>query len=199
MQMFHLLAKKVRSFSDERGIITVEYSLVIVPFLGLITAIIQIFLEQLFVSHLDRGVQRFAAGLRSGSIMLRSVNTNVKLRTELSSYLCPSPPALIGFDCTKLQVQLFENANCSYGATVSCWDDKFADFAKAVRKPPSFKAVPYYVVGLAGYSQYLTVYYPFPKMSSLWSTVPTAIVNGKEVHGLLSTAMWINDPSVGVF
>jgi hypothetical protein len=36
-------------------------------------------------------------------------------------------------------------------------------------------------------------------MSSIWNNQPTAVVKGAEVHGILSVATWINDPSIGVF
>lgn len=197
--MFRWLRKKISAFSDDRGAITVEYAFVAIPFIGLVVAIVQSFLEQLFVSELDRGVQLFAADMRSGVVMLKDVNTRALLETAIKNRICTSSPILRGFNCTKLQAQLYNNASCATSGSTSCWASQYSDFAKGVRKAPTYSNAPSFTVGLAGASQYLTVYYPFPKMSAIWNTAPTAIVNNEQVYGILATATWINDPSVGVF
>ena len=210
--MFPFFRKKTASFvRDDRGVIAVEFSFVALPFLAMVVAIIQTFLEQMFVTQLDRGVQRFAAELRRGEIILKDVQTASDLTGAVSKRVCPSTKILIGFDCSKLQVQLFQALNCSTSGAASCWAGQHIDFAKAVRKPPVFTSPanlisggpalggPSADFGGAGASQLLTVYYPFPKMSSIWNNQPTAVVKGVEVHGILSVATWINDPSVGVF
>jgi hypothetical protein len=109
-------------------------------------------------------------------------------------------PLLVGgMDASKLQVKLRNNTGC--GAAPRCWQSEYSNYANGVRRTPAFysSANPEFNMGVAGDSQYLTVYYPLPAFSSIWSSAPTATVNGERVFGILSTAMWINDPSVSVF
>ena len=63
-------------------------------------------------------------------------------------------------------------------------------------------------LGAAGDSQYLVVYYPMSPISTMFANskdeaiLPPTKLEGSDtrrVFGLVSTAMWINDPSVGVF
>ena len=185
---------------DERGVASIEFAYVAGPYFALVAAIFQAFLEQMYVSYLDRAVQQLAAELRTGTTILASVNTQATLQAALSSKLCPTPKVFAGFDCTRIQAQLFSTTKCSANNTsTSCWSSQYSNFTRAVRVTPAFASSPSYSVGVAGDSQYLTVYYPYPRMSAIWDNAPTAVVNGQNVHGLLSTAMWTNDPSVGVF
>ena len=198
--MLRSLAKKFRFFSDDRGVVAVEFTFVILPFVALSVAIIEIFIEQAFVTYLDNAVQKFAADLRSGVVILRNVNSKTAVEKLLSDRLCPQLTVLPGFSCKKLQVQLFKQANCANAGTVSCWDSQYTNFTNAVRKPAAFLTSGLtFQVGSSGDSQYLTVYYPFPKMSAIWNNAPTTTVNGEQVYGLLSTAMWVNDPSIAIF
>ncbi len=194
------LIKKLDFFQDERGFLSAELAVVVLPFLALVVAIVETHLEQIYVSHLDRAVRSFAEDLRSGVVLLRDLNSKQLVEQALSAKLCPRITVLPGFDCQKLQAQLFRSSTCSSGPAASCWQSQYADFNHAVRNPPTFvSSSPTFIVGGAGDSQYLTVYYPFRQMSSLWNTRPTATVNGAQVYGLLSTAMWVNDPTIGVF
>ena len=189
-------------FANDQGVASVEYAFVVMPFIGLVVAIFQAYMAQTYIAYLDRAVQKFAGELRSGSLILKDVNSRAAIENLLSTRLCPQIPVLLGMDCSKLQVQLFIGANCATAGTTSCWQNQYADFTHAIRKPPMFMAsplTPVFNVGGAGDSQYLTVFYPLPMMSPLWDNTSTAIFNNQPVHGLLSTAAWINDPSVGVF
>ena len=206
--MFRSFRGKKGFLKDERGVASLEFAYVAGPYFALVAAIFQTFLEQMYVSYLDRGVQQLAAELRTGKTTLASINLQAKLQAAVSGKLCPTPSVFAGFDCTKLQVQLYSTSNCSTNNTsTSCWSSRYSDFNKAVRLTPSYAPASStstvtqgtFIVGSAGSSQYLTVYYPFPQMSAIWDTAPTAVVNGQNVHGLMSTAMWINDPSVGNF
>jgi hypothetical protein len=189
-------------FSSDQGVASVEYAFVVMPFIGLVVAIFQAYMAQTYITYLDRAVQKFAAELRSGSVILKDVNTRASVESLLSTRLCPQIPVLLGIDCSKLQVQLFIGANCATAGTTSCWQTQYADFTRAIRKPPVYletPLTPVFNVGVAGDSQYLTVFYPLAMMSPLWDKTSSAIFRTERVHGLLSTAVWINDPSVGVF
>ena len=197
--MFQALLKTIRSFTADRGIMSVEFAVVGVPLIGMLLAVIETQLERLYLVHLDRAVQRFANDIRSGNILLANNNSKTLLESTLSANLCPSIKIIPGFNCANLQAQLFRNTACKSAGATSCWNSQYANFQRAVRNAPVFSSTPTFTIGAGGDSQYLTVYYPFPRINRLWNTTPTATVNGVEVYGLLSTAMWINDPSVGVY
>ena len=138
------------------------------------------------------------------------------LRDRLSTFF----PA--GMDANKVMIEVFTRSNCATDG--KCWDDAYSDPVKAFRKTPTFNEDPTLSFlgatgsssgsravqfGAAGDSQYLVVYYPMPALSIMFAMKdeviepPTKLVGPsdppKRVFGLVSTAMWINDPSVGVF
>ena len=137
------------------------------------------------------------------------------LRSRLKDYL----PA--GMSADEVLIEVFTRRNCRQDAT--CWDDAYRDLPKAMRKTPTFDINPAksfvgangssatgraIQFGAAGDSQYLVVYYPMSPISAMFARKdevilpPTKLAGSdpeRRVFGLVSTAMWINDPSVGVF
>ena len=191
--MLHAALARLRAFKCEQGLATLEFALVAPPFMALVVAIIQSIASQMYVASFDGSVQKFAEELRSGSSLLKDFSSESLIKAKL----CPQLPP--GFVCANVQVQLFVRTDCR---TTSCWQNKYSDYAHGVRMPPTYvssPATPTFTLGAAGDSQYLTVFYPLPMMSPIWDNASTVIFNGQPMHGLLSTAMWINDPSVGVF
>jgi Flp pilus assembly protein TadG len=182
--------------SDQGGSPTVEFAIVAPFFIGIVYAIFESLMAQFYMTALDRAVQKFALDMRSGAVMASDGSTNItaaQIRDRIG-------PLLVGgMDASKLQVMLRNNTGC--GAAIRCWEGQYSNYANGVRNAPAFDAAanPEFNMGVAGDSQYLTVYYPLPAFSSIWSSAPTATVNGERVFGILSTAMWINDPSVSVF
>lgn len=197
---FHFRGKLIRDFSgDHSGVATLEFALIATPFVAMVIAIIESLFTQYQISSLDHAVQKYASELRSG-IEIIGINSSLSTAQQVSgvqSKIGARLPA--SFDPNKLQIRLVSHATCS--AADQCWVSEYRNYQTGVRNPPTFDtsgATPFNI-GDAGDSAYLTVYYPLPAMSSLWNTAPTAFVNGEKVYGILSTAMWINDPSVGVF
>ena len=184
---------------DHSGVATLEFALIAVPFLGLLVAIIESLVTQYHVTALDHAVQKYASELRSGAeiIGINSSLTRAQQVYDIQTKLAARLPS--SFDPNKLQIRLVSYSTCS--AAVGCWASEYSNYPAAVRHPPMFitsDTIPFNV-GNAGDSAYLTVYYPLPAMSAIWSSAPTVMVNGEKAFGILSTAMWINDPSVGVF
>lgn len=202
--MFGSLWKKLRSFADDRGAVSVEFSFVVLPFIGTLLAIVESQLENVYQTHLDHAVQRFANDLRSGNAQLTDYASATAVQTLLSTSLCPAVTIIPGFDCSKVQVQLYVNKDCRGNTSAtSCWNSSYDNFSNAVRTKPSFAATilgsSTFTIGSGGDSQYLVVYYPFPQINQLFTNSAAATVNGVRVYGLFSTAMWINDASVGVY
>ena len=185
-------ARMFRRFSNEQtGVIAVEFAMIAVPFIGMIVIILESFLLYHQANRLDRATQSLASDLRSGKKILKDLTAE-----SARSALCPMVTPMVS--CSSIQVRLYDSPTCKTDGT--CWRSYYADFAQATRRKelPSGDS---FTIGAAGSSQYLVVYYPSPIMSKLWDTRSVDGVDGagKPMHGIYSTAMWINDPSVGVF
>jgi Flp pilus assembly pilin Flp len=224
--MKHKFARGVRAFaSDQAGVAAIEFSFLAWPFFGVVLMILNSFVVQYFRNSLDGAVSNLASDLRSGSFILKDatmVASSVRgggvvvsvsaLRARLQTYLP------VGMDVNKVLIESFARTNCSTNG--GCWDDAYSDLTHGVRKSPTFNVnstlsnlqisgsssgSPAVQFGVAGASQYLVVYYPMSPFSTIFTgngmivQPPTAVVGGKRVYGLVSAAMWINDPSVGVF
>jgi len=143
------------------------------------------------------------------------------LRNRLKDYF----PA--GMKADEVLIEVFTRKTCKGDFT--CWDDAYKVLDKAQRKSPTFnvdQTKSYLAIagsiaptgssaasravqlGAAGDSQYLVVYYPMSPISTMFANskdeaiLPPTKLEGSDtrrVFGLVSTAMWINDPSVGVF
>ena len=197
---FHFRDKGFRELSGDRsGAVTLEFALIATPVIGLVVGILESLITQYHVSALDHAVQKYASELRSGAEMI-GINSSLSTAEQVDGVRRKIGARLpASFDPNKLQIKVVSKSNCS--ATVRCWAGEYSSIANGVRKPPAFdsRASLPFDIGDAGHSAYMTVYYPLPAMSSLWNSAPTAFVNGEKVYGIMSTAMWINDPSVGVF
>ena len=209
---------------DSNGVAAIEFGFLAWPFFGVVLMIFNTMIVSYFRSSLDGAVQNLASDLRSGSdlvfrearIDLRNGVAKVDVAV-LKNRLKSSFPA--GMDANKVVIEIFTRTDCR--TNIACWDDAYGDVAKALRKTPTFnvdstrsslgitgsssgrQAVEY---GREGDSQYLVVYYPMPPFSMMFATKdavilpPTDVVGSSQrVFGLVSTAMWINDPSVSVF
>ena len=224
--MLRKLGANLHAFaSDRTGVAAIEFALLAWPFFGIVLMIINTLMVSYFRSSLDGAVQNLATDLRSGGtfilgdarlVDLRTGNVTVDvaaLRTKLRTRFPP------GMDASKVMIEVFRRTDCT--TNVACWDDAYSNLAKAQRKTPTFnansaqsslnitgssagsQAVEF---GAAFDSQYMVVYYPMPALSVMFARkdaviLPPTTVTGssKRVFGLVSTAMWINDPSVGVF
>ena len=142
------------------------------------------------------------------------------LRNRLKDYF----PA--GMNADEVLIEVFTRKDCR--ENFKCWDDAYKplELEKAQRKSPTFnvdQTKSYLAIagstaesravqlGAAGDSQYLVVYYPMSPISTMFANrnskdeviLPPTKLEGstteRRVFGLVSTAMWINDPSVGVF
>ncbi len=222
--MMHKFAASVRAFaSDQAGVAAIEFSFLAWPFFGVVLMILNSFVVQYFRNSLDGAVGNLASDIRSGSAFILkdasvtsrtgAVTISVSaLRARLQNYLP------VGMDANSVLIEAFSRTNCSTNG--GCWDDAYSNLANGVRKSPTFNVDPrlsnLQIVGSssgspaiqfggAGASQYLVVYYPMSPFSTIFTAngmivqPPTAVIGGNKVYGLVSTAMWINDPSVGVF
>ena len=224
--MTHNFARGVRAFaSDQTGVAAIEFSFLAWPFFGVVLMILNSFVFQYFRNSLDGAVSNLASDIRSGSFILKDVTVAASalrgggvsisvsaLRTRLQSYLP------VGMDANNVLIESFARTNCSTNG--GCWDDAYSNLTNGVRKSPTFNVnstlsnlqisgsssgAPALQFGAAGASQYLVIYYPMSPFSTIFTgsgmivQPPTAVVGGKRVYGLVSAAMWINDPSVGVF
>ena len=224
--MTHNFARGVRAFaSDQTGVAAIEFSFLAWPFFGVVLMILNSFVFQYFRNSLDGAVSNLASDIRSGSFILKDVTVSASalrgggvsisvsaLRARLQSYLP------VGMDANYVLIESFARTNCSTNG--GCWDDAYSNLTNGVRKSPTFNVnstlsnlqisgsssgAPALQFGAAGASQYLIVYYPMSPFSTIFTgsgmivQPPTAVVGGKRVYGLVSAAMWINDPSVGVF
>jgi len=215
--------------SDRTGVAALEFSIIAWPFFGVVFMIFNTMLVHYFRTSLDGAVQNLAADLRSGGdFILRDARTTIVvggsnvdvvnpdvLRNRLKTYF-PT-----GMNADEVLIEVFRRTTCR--GNYNCWDDAYGDLPKALRKSPKFnvsssssylaamgssagsRAVQ---LGLAGDSKYLVVYYPMSPISAMFARkddvilAPTELQNSspqRRVFGLVSTAMWINDPSVGVF
>ena len=222
--MFQRIGVRIRAFfRDRSGVASIEFAIVAWPFFGVVLMIVNTFMVHYFRTSLDSAVQNLAADLRSGgSIILKDfavTKSGVVLISAdaVKARLQANLPA--GMDASKIVIEVFTRANCRTNG--DCWIEAYADMAKGLRKIPTFdanaarsnlgisgssagsQAVEF---GKAGDSQYLVVYYPMPAFSMMFAKkdaviLPPTSVTGSSttVFGLVSTAMWINDPSVGIF
>jgi Flp pilus assembly protein TadG len=221
--MTHNFARGVRAFaSDQTGVAAIEFSFLAWPFFGVVLMILNSFVFQYFRNSLDGAVSNLASDIRSGSFILKDASVTSPsggvtisvsaLRARLQNYLP------VGMDANDVLIETFARTNCSTNG--GCWDDAYSNLTRGVRKSPTFNVnstlsnlqisgsssgAPALQFGAAGASQYLVVYFPMSPFSTIFTgsgmivQPPTAVVGGKRVYGLVSAAMWINDPSVGVF
>ena len=87
--MLRRVLAKLRGFSNDDCIATLEFALVAAPFIGFIVAIFQSFVAQIYITYLDRAVQSFAAELRSGSIITYDTKTQELMQQLINTRLCP--------------------------------------------------------------------------------------------------------------
>ena len=214
---------------DRTGVVAIEFAMLSWLFFGIVLMIFNTLIVSYFRSSLDGAVQNLASDLRSGAFNLADAKQTAVLggvtvstvdvailRRRLQTYF-PT-----GMDANKVMIEVFTRSNCTTNG--NCWDDAYSNPVKAFRRTPNFNenptlsflgatgsssGSPAVQFGAAGDSQYLVVYYPMPALSMMFAKKdeviePPTVLAGpsdppKRVFGLVSTAMWINDPSVGVF
>ena len=182
----------VRSFSCEKsGAVAIEFALVsCLYFIPLVAIIFQSIFAYHQANRLDRGVQIVASQIRNGTLMLGDLTT-----TNIQNSLCIQvAPTLT---CSELRPRLYNVTNCSTNS--NCWSPFYADYTHGVRANETYNQRFTSAFGQPGDRQLLIVYYPMPMLSRLWDKRTTEVVNGVTYHGIYSAAIWINDPSVGVF
>jgi hypothetical protein len=182
----------VRSFSCEKsGAIALEFALVCcLYFIPLVAIIFQSIFAYHQANRLDRGVQILAAKIRNGTILLTDL-TETYMRDSLCVQVTPV------LTCSSLKPRLYVTPECQ--TETSCWTGFYTNFNKAVRKTETYVARLPTTYSGAQQRQVLIVYYPLPMLSKLWDTRTTETVDGVKYHGIYSAAIWMNDPSVGVF
>jgi Flp pilus assembly protein TadG len=184
-----LFLRPLRRFRRNRsGAVTVEFSMVALPFLAIVFAIVEGAVQQYFTSELDRITQSVAVAVRNGNLQVKNLNGD-----SLRAFYCPSLPGYI--DCNKLSFSL-QAASCRNDG--ACWAGAFEDRGTGQRRTPDLAAGPFNV-GTVGQSQYLTVTYPLPVGMLVWDKSATATLNGERVRAIVSVATWVNDPSVQFF
>jgi Flp pilus assembly protein TadG len=174
---------------NRMGAVTIEFAMVVLPFLALVLAIIEGALQQYFTSELDRVTQSVAMAIRNGNLQVKTLSAD-GLR---ATYYCPNLPTAL--DCGKVYISL-QVADCASNG--NCWAGMFSDYAAGRRQVPALSDGAFNV-GTVGQSQYLTATYPLLIGSLLWDNSATAVVNGEKVRAVVSVATWVNDPSVQFF
>ena len=92
---------------------------------------------------------------------------------------------------------MYKTPSCD--TSTSCWLNFYDNFGTAKRKTETYNQQFTSTYGTAQDRQLLIVYYPMPMLSKLWDNRSSEDVNGVTYHGIYSAAIWVNDPSVGVF
>ncbi|MDE2365054.1 MAG: pilus assembly protein [Hyphomicrobiales bacterium] len=163
----------------------VEFAIVAIPFLALTMAIVETSIVYYFSAALDQVTQDVAQQIRTGAIQLSATSQQQLANT----YICPKLPGVM--ICSNVKVSLQANANC--GLVDSCWQSYYSNWSNGVRNAPSLTSSSY-STGVANNTLYLTVAFPMPLLSTLWSSVSSATVNGQPVRAIVSTAILINNP-----
>ena len=102
-------AKRLHRFrrftEDSRGATAVEFALVMIPFLGLICATIDMGVAFFIERNLDATTQNAARQIRTGAVQGAGIVTAQKFVT---GYVCPPTGSLLGsfIDCTKLIIDV---------------------------------------------------------------------------------------------
>ncbi len=180
--------RALRSFiADRRGVAALEFAFVCLPFFALIFAILETSVVYYFNVSLDQAVNAVAMKIRSGEIQL----SNLTATQLASTYICPRLSAAM--TCSNVQISLQPNPACS--ASDQCWSAYYTDWAKGIRATPSVTSS-VYNTGSANQALYMTVVYPMPLISTLWSSASYAVVNGKQVRALVANAIFVRDLAV---
>lgn len=102
-----------RFHHDTRGVTAIEFSLIAVPFFGLLMAIIELGLRFLINSNLDAAVRQASRAILTGAAQTSGVTTADQFRT---TYLCPATgPSILNsiIDCRKLIIDV--RASSTFG------------------------------------------------------------------------------------
>lgn len=181
--------RSLRRFKRNRsGAVTVEFSMVALPFLAIVFAILEGAAQQYFTSELDRLTQSVAVAVRNGNLQVKNMTADT-----VRTYYCPYLPGYL--DCSKLGFTLMA-ADCRTDG--ACWAPAFSDRGGGQRITPDLSGGSFNV-GNVGQSQILIVTYPLPVGMLVWDRSATATVNGDRVRAIVSVATWVNDPSVQFF
>lgn len=200
--MLRKVGVRIRAFaSDSTGVAAIEFAVVGPVFFTLVCGVLQTLVLHYYTNCLDGAVRNFVAEIRSGQFVLKSASgANIPV-SDIRAKLALHLPA--GMSADKMGVELFLAPNCTTNG--ACWDSQYADPNKAVRKVPTFNITTpsmgggttrTFEIAAAGQSQYLAVYYPIPSLNSFVRGAPTAYVDGSKGFGIVTTAMWVVDPSV---
>jgi hypothetical protein len=185
-----ILQKCLRRFRrNHSGAVTVEFSLVALPFLAIVFAIIEGAAQQYFTTELDRVTQNVAFAVRNGTLQM----SNLSPEALRANFYCPKLPSYL--DCNNVSFSLTA-ANCRND--IGCLDSLFDDRGAGKRNIPSIPASTFQV-GTVGQTQVLIAVYPLPTGLQIWDRSATANIDGKDVRAIVSVSSWVNDPSVQFF
>jgi hypothetical protein len=200
--MLRKVGVRIRAFaSDSIGVAAIEFAVVGPVFITLVCLVLQTMVLHYYTNCLDGAVRNFVAEIRSGQFVLKSASGSSILASDIRTKLAVYLPT--GMSADKMELELFLAPDCTTNG--ACWDSQYANVNKAIRKIPSFSSAARgtamaggqrFDVAAAGQSQYLAVYYPIPSINSFVTGAPTAVSGGKNVFGIVTTAMWVVDPSV---
>jgi len=199
--MLRKVGVRIRAFAaDSAGVSAIEFAVLAPVFFTLVVLVLQTMLLHYYTNCLDGAVRNFVAEVRSGQFVLKSPNDTSIPVSDIRAKLALHLPA--GLSADKMGVELFRATNCTTDG--ACWDSQYTNSNKAVRKIPTFNiATPSigggartFDIAAAGQSQYLAVYYPIPSISNYVKGAPTSYVDGSKGFGIVTTAMWVVDPSV---
>ena len=200
--MFRTVGVRIRAFAgDSTGVAAIEFAVLAIPFITVVCLVLQTLLLHYYTNCLDGAVRNFVSEVRSGQFVLKTSAGVDILVVDIRTRLAANLP--VGMSPSKMEIELFKASNCTTNG--ACWDSKYSDVNKAVRKVPAFSATvgatsiagaQLFQIASAGQSQYLAVYYPIPSITQFLTNAPTAVTGGKNAYGIVSTAMWVADPSV---
>lgn len=164
------------------GVAALEFAFIVVPFLGLLFAIMQIGLFFFYTSQIQ-----MAAEIASRKIMTGTIAQGETVNSFITSELCQRGGLLNGlFDCSKLRVDIGSPDSWNGADMANEYENLNADRAAALNPPAP------------GRIAILRVGYPLPEFFSLFGidssgearqiTEGTQIYNGKRVRMIMGIA-----------
>jgi Flp pilus assembly protein TadG len=180
---------------DSRGVAAVEFSLIALPFLLLIVAILEYSYGNFAQSRLDAVVQQTARDIMTGYVQNQSVSGKALDATQFrAQIMCPKLPALMNCNDLFVDVQAFDPP-ASGAAPARTPYQNFVNAAKSGLTPPVLdNAKNAYCVGGPKKYVVLRAAYPAPVLTTTAIFPNSTIYNGRKSRVLTSTATFKNEP-----
>lgn len=167
----------------------VEFSLIALPLFGLIFAIF----EAAFVFYVEHDMQRvvneFAVNVRSGKIQMNELSAETAKRTYFCSKLTFS------MVCENMQLTLRPQPDCVYYEY--CWYYAYGTGERwnaMARMATNFDAGDTVSPGWNWQPVILSLAYPLPTITTIWSSSGAVTRDGKLVRAIVANAIWVFDP-----